>query len=329
MHTLRPRCLRLASTHRLASGLAGLAQAKEEAAKTAEWPTAFRAVLPFLGLAGAGTAAHAFYDGLWVPLLRDGQSAEKAAEETQPLLDTHMAATALKHLEGGEVVVVDGVLSGSLLADLQRDLQSLASTPGGLLPNPKVQAGNSEVRTDRVCYLRDPQSFSPSDETGQVPLGGAVLQLCHRRLRATALVLETGSRDMSRKRTFVVPAWTQLAQYTDGSGFYKWHTDGLEQGSGFNPFGWYFWLQRGAVRRRSITAILYLNEEDWPSVAGGALRCRATVAALRGPQPPTADGVAEILPKGGRLVLFDSHKIEHEVVATRRDRWALTVWLHE
>ena len=54
-----------------------------------------------------------------------------------------------------------------------------------------------------------------------------------------------GSRDMSRKRTFVVPAWTQLAtrtaisnaigsvacgwiqaQYTDGSGFYKWHTDG-------------------------------------------------------------------------------------------------------
>ena len=26
----------------------------------------------------------------------------KAAEETQPLLDTHLAATALKHLEGGE-----------------------------------------------------------------------------------------------------------------------------------------------------------------------------------------------------------------------------------
>ena len=64
---------------RLASGLAGLAQAKalqsdcgvlvryfcgfalatmqEEAAKTAEWPTAFRAVLPFLGLAGAALIA--------------------------------------------------------------------------------------------------------------------------------------------------------------------------------------------------------------------------------------------------------------------------------
>ena len=28
----------------------------------------------------AGTAGFAFYDGLWVPLLRDGQSAEEAVE---------------------------------------------------------------------------------------------------------------------------------------------------------------------------------------------------------------------------------------------------------
>ncbi|CAE7364065.1 unnamed protein product [Symbiodinium natans] len=328
MHPLRSRCLQLASARRLASGLARLAQAKEEAAKTAEWPSALRAVLPFVGLAGVGTAGHAFYDGLWVPLLRDGQSAEEAARQAEPLLDAHLAGTALTHLERGEVVVVDGVLSATLLADLQRELQSLASTPGGLLPNPKVQAGNTEVRTDRVCYLRDPASFSPTDE-GQV-LGGAALQLCHRRLRATALVLETGSQQASRRRTFVVPAWTQLAQYTDGSGFYKWHTDGLGEESGrFGPLGWYFWLQRGAVRRRSITGILYLNEEDWPSTAGGALRCRAAAAPLRGPPLPSTAGIAEVLPKGGRLVLFDSHKIEHEVVATRQDRWALTVWLHE
>ena len=67
--------------------------------------------------------------------------------------------------------------------------------------------------------------------------------------------------------------------------------------------GWYHWLQRGAVRRRAITAILYLNEE-WPRSAGGALRCRAPVAGV---------DTKEILPRGGRLVLFDSHAVEHEV----------------
>ena len=66
---------------------------------------------------------------------------------------------------------------------------------------------------------------------------------------------------MSRKRTFVVPAWTQLAtrtaisnaigsvacgwiqaQYTDGSGFYKWHTDGCSVSLRIAKLYMFMWL---------------------------------------------------------------------------------------
>ncbi|CAK9087603.1 unnamed protein product, partial [Durusdinium trenchii] len=167
--------------------------------------------------------------------------------------------------------------------------------------------------TDRVCYLR-PSSFLAA-ETGGAALGGPQLQSCHERLRATAAQLERGGDVLRRAE----------AHYTEGSGFYKWHRDGLESDwSGL--LGWYYWLQRGAVRRRSVTGILYLNEEDWLPTSGGALRCRAAVAGV---DVEKKSGLAEILPKGGRLVLFDSRKVEHEVVSTLRDRWALTAWFHE
>ncbi|CAK9087606.1 unnamed protein product, partial [Durusdinium trenchii] len=177
--------------------------------------------------------------------------------------------------------------------------------------------------TDRVCYLR-PSSFLAA-ETGGAALGGPQLQSCHERLRATAAQLERGFAEVGAAKSFLLTDWTQLAHYTEGSGFYKWHRDGLESDwSGL--LGWYYWLQRGAVRRRSVTGILYLNEEDWLPTSGGALRCRAAVAGV---DVEKKSGLAEILPKGGRLVLFDSRKVEHEVVSTLRDRWALTAWFHE
>ena len=139
-----------------------------------------------------------------------------------------------------------------------------------------------------MCYLRD-SSFAPE-------LGLQELRACHEGLRATALQLEKGYRSL------IVPAWTQLAYYSDGSG-YRWHRDGL-QGHLQGPIGWYYWLQRGAVRRRKVTAIVYFNSLEWPKSCQGALRCRAPVAGWDS---------KEILPIGGRLVLFDSHQVEHEV----------------
>ncbi len=65
---------------------------------------------------------------------------------------------------------------------------------------------------------------------------------------------------------------------------------------------------------RTVTLITYLNR-DWQAADGGALRIH----------PENADPV-EILPQGGRAVIFLSAELEHEVLPARRPRLALTGW---
>lgn len=64
---------------------------------------------------------------------------------------------------------------------------------------------------------------------------------------------------------------------------------------------------------RVLSCSLYLND-GWSAGYGGALRLYAP------------DGAVEILPLGGRLVVFDS-TLEHEVLPATRPRLSLTGWL--
>lgn len=212
----------------------------------------------------------------------------------------------------------------------------MKAVPGALQLNPKAQAGNWDVRTDRVCYIRE--QGDPSSPAARLPALAPGLLHCHRLLRGLASDLEgragSGALDTTR---FLVPDWTQLAMYAAGGGFYTWHSDGMAFPASYwlmGPFALVLYLRWAAIRRRTVTAILYLNgPEAWQPNWGGALRCRAPAVCLdpsHGTRelPRTADGCAEILPQGGRLVLFSSQDVEHEVAATRRERWALTLWLH-
>jgi hypothetical protein len=98
------------------------------------------------------------------------------------------------------------------------------------------------------------------------------------------------------------------------------------------------WLRASDYRHRVITAILYLNSPTWNS--GGELRLfdynNATTTA-----PTSIDNVSggsdadinysDILPTGGKLILFDSSKVEHQVLASHvggEDRYALTCWFN-
>ena len=87
-------------------------------------------------------------------------------------------------------------------------------------------------------------------------------------------------------------------------GYYKRHIDSLagEPGSG----------------RRALSFICYLNTPDsWETSDGGALRVEEC-----GEEP------RELLPEGGSLVLFDSKRVWHEVLPTRRERACLVGWFH-
>lgn len=92
-----------------------------------------------------------------------------------------------------------------------------------------------------------------------------------------------------------------FARYPIGS-FYKRHLD-----------------QFHAVPHRIVTIILYLNE-SWTEADGGQLR-------MYFPQEDGSERVEDVLPVGGRLVVFLSEEIPHEVLPTRKERISITGWL--
>jgi len=70
--------------------------------------------------------------------------------------------------------------------------------------------------------------------------------------------------------------------------------------------------------RRALTAIVYLNEDDWDDADGGQLRFWSD---------PSGDGeYMDIQPAGGTLVTFLSELYWHEVLPAKRQRLALTGW---
>ena len=72
------------------------------------------------------------------------------------------------------------------------------------------------------------------------------------------------------------------------------------------------------ARHRCVSFICYLNEAEpaWSVADGGQLRVYARA------------GAEEYLPTSGGLALFDSTRLEHEVLPTSRDRTCLIGWFH-
>lgn len=94
-----------------------------------------------------------------------------------------------------------------------------------------------------------------------------------------------------------------FAKYPVGS-FYKRHLD-----------------QFHAVPHRMVTVILYLNE-SWTAEDEGALR-------MYFPQEDGTEQIEEVLPIGGRMVVFLSGEIPHEVLQTKKERISITGWLKD
>lgn len=91
------------------------------------------------------------------------------------------------------------------------------------------------------------------------------------------------------------------ALYPPGA-FYKRHLDQFRSDS-----------------RRKLSVICYLNA-DWQKEDGGQL-------ALFLPQDDNTECRVTVLPMGGRLVCFESGRLEHEVLPATRERLSVTGWL--
>jgi len=68
---------------------------------------------------------------------------------------------------------------------------------------------------------------------------------------------------------------------------------------------------------RRLTCLYYMNP-DWKKEHGGELRIF----------DPKGNGYHDIEPLGDRLLIFQSRLLEHEVLPSYRERYALTVWFY-
>lgn len=72
--------------------------------------------------------------------------------------------------------------------------------------------------------------------------------------------------------------------------------------------------------RRTLSMVFYLNDEDWKDDFGGQL-------TLYLPHENNTEKELDILPLAGRLAIFDSKTIPHEVKKVNRPRYSITGWL--
>ncbi|EAZ79575.1 2OG-Fe(II) oxygenase [Algoriphagus machipongonensis] len=94
-----------------------------------------------------------------------------------------------------------------------------------------------------------------------------------------------------------------FARYPKGS-FYVRHMDQFQQ-----------------VIYRQVTVIIYLND-SWSEEDAGMLRMYL-------PQANGSEEILDISPIGGRLVVFLSGEIPHEVLPTNKERISITGWLKD
>ena len=138
----------------------------------------------------------------------------------------------------------------------------------------------SEIRSDHILWL---------DEDNATPLQKQYLEL-----------LESYRQEINQQLFLGIFEFEgHLALYPPGS-FYKRHLDRFRDDD-----------------RRTVTAILYLNE-SWKEEDGGQLRFY--------PNGESEEDYLDVLPEAGTLVTFLSHDYWHEVLPGTRERMSITGW---
>lgn len=70
------------------------------------------------------------------------------------------------------------------------------------------------------------------------------------------------------------------------------------------------------IEQRRLTLIVYLNDKDWSAEHGGSLQISRRKQVID-----------EVIPVGGRVVVFLSGVMDHQVMPSYHDRIAMTTWM--
>jgi hypothetical protein len=220
----------------------------------------------------------------------------------------------IRELEKNNVVVINNVLSPSTLHYARARAEMLGSI---MEPSPN----DVDVRQDVIISIKEDDEYDHGD----------AMVHCMRLLRGLPHLLDRF--DYATSVRHVVPRQCQLALYRpDGTSAYVRHLDRCNMP--LVEMGLLGWLRASDYRHRVVTAILYLNSPDW--TGGGELRLFDGSVddddddGENDEKDGGDDGkYLDIVPSGGKLILFDSSRVEHQVLASHgEDRYALTCWFN-
>eukprot|EP00428_Durinskia_dybowskii_P025272 CAMPEP_0170236966 /NCGR_PEP_ID=MMETSP0116_2-20130129/18232_1 /TAXON_ID=400756 /ORGANISM="Durinskia baltica, Strain CSIRO CS-38" /LENGTH=553 /DNA_ID=CAMNT_0010487767 /DNA_START=98 /DNA_END=1757 /DNA_ORIENTATION=- len=207
-----------------------------------------------------------------------------------------MPEAACRELARNRLAVVDGVFSAATMARLRGELCDLRRARF-------LRSDSSDVcnPAQEARYL--PIALAPEDID---PLGAKLRASCPATMEVVQslcglpFVLEE-----CLGLELAVPTSVMAACYPPTAS-YKMHLDSYAlQG-----------VESDVPRK--VTILLYCNPE-WSSGDGGVLRVWAPFDPGKGPH-------RDIEPRAGRLVVFMSEEVWHEVTESRSERYALTLW---
>lgn len=224
------------------------------------------------------------------------KDAQNARECRYPPLSKYITEEHIRELEEMNVVVIHNVLSDVTLQGARDDIINTLRSD----LNTSNHQNDSDIRQDQTLSIRENNpDYDHGDE----------LIHCIKLLRGIPFILEKFGYSTSKDH--VVPQQCQLSRYLPNGSIYVRHLDRCN--SSLSEMGLLGWLRSSDYRHRVVTAILYLNVPKWDS--GGELRLFDDDENHR-----------DVIPNGGKLIIFDSSKVEHQVLASQDERYALTCW---
>lgn len=235
-------------------------------------------------------------------------STDASEREKHPFIDD----AAMARFKSTGILILDDVLTAEELSSARRDLQDLLNRNMFEV----TEQHSDEIRTDSTCLISEPI------ENQSITLGTGMRDAL-RLVRSIPLELILGGCG-AVENLYGVPLSNQLSCYDSSGSHYKPHRDTPD----LNQYHPLKWLLQAGLNERETTIILYLNDVDWDSgtVDDGCLRCFLGTAT-DDDVGTTATEVLNIAPKGGRLVIFDSKKVLHEVRPCSKQRAAITCWV--